>query len=596
MPMNRPRNIGWRLIYNLATQLLLEYPELLFDMKVKPHFPLLLCLFFSMATLQAQSVAQPHSYVNPILPGGYPDPSICKVGDTFYIVNSSFEYFPGLPIHQSTDLINWELIGYGLHREDQCSGTVNLVDVQSDGGIHAPTIRYYQGLFYIITTNVYYNKADQKTDFVNFIITAEHPEGPWSEPHVLEGAPGIDPDIFFDDDGTVWYVGTHSPRNPNFEGEGEIWLQEIDLDNWKLIGERHYLWRGACGGVWVEGPHIYKRNGWYYLLVAEGGTSFNHAVMIAVSDSITGPYVSNDRNPILTSRHLSYDNWVHSTGHADLIELEAGKWYAVALGIRGDIDRGSNMGRETHLIPVQWEKEPFEWKEEKYEWPVMAPQAGIVKRFNPVPFTGTRQRRNLSFTDHFDAKELDLAWNFRRVPTEQVYSLDASMGQLRLYTSPNVIQERGSANLMGFRQTESDFTYEVKMHFDPTMNMAEAGISLFQKDDNYFTFTVHKSEEGYVLQLTLAEPEAMPRIIKQQSLLDYSGNITWKVVAEGTAYAFYYSINGLDFLPFDKTGSNHILSKKYTGAYLGIYATSNGKPSEDFADFDWVTYQGFERF
>ena len=177
-----------------------------------------------------------NSFTNPIIPGGHPDPSICKVDDTFYIVNSSFEYYPGLPIHKSKDLVNWELIGYGLHRKEQCQKEVNLIDVQSDGGIHAPTIRYNNGTFYIITTNVYYNEDTKTTDFVNFIITAKNTEGLWSEPHVLEGAPGIDPDIFFDDDGNVWYVGTHSPENPNYEGEGEIWLQKIDIENWKLVG------------------------------------------------------------------------------------------------------------------------------------------------------------------------------------------------------------------------------------------------------------------------------------------------------------------------------------------------------------------------
>ncbi len=158
----------------------------------------LLTLFILFCSITVFS--QDNSFTNPIIPGGHPDPSICKVDDTFYIVNSSFEYFPGLPIHKSKDLINWELIGYGLHRKEQCENEVNLADVQSDGGIHAPTIRYHDGKFYIITTNVYYNEATKTTDFVNFIITAEKPEGPWSQPHVLDGAPGIDPDIFFDDD------------------------------------------------------------------------------------------------------------------------------------------------------------------------------------------------------------------------------------------------------------------------------------------------------------------------------------------------------------------------------------------------------------
>ncbi|MGB5354972.1 MAG: glycoside hydrolase family 43 protein, partial [Woeseia sp.] len=223
--------------------------------------------------LQAGPVAA-GTFTNPILRGGFPDPSICRVGQDFYLVNSSFEYFPGLPVHHSRDLVNWTLIGYGLHREEQASGAVNLLDVQSNGGIHAPTLRCRDGRFYIVTTNVY-QPPGASAQMVNFVITAKHPAGPWSLPTVIAGAPGIDPDLFFDDDGRVWYVGTHQPDSPNFEGEGEIWLQELDPDSWQLRGPRHFLWRGACGGVWAEGPHLYRRDGRYYLLVAEGGTSLN---------------------------------------------------------------------------------------------------------------------------------------------------------------------------------------------------------------------------------------------------------------------------------------------------------------------------------
>ena len=407
---------------------------------------LLVILFFTYL-LEAKE----NLYINPILPGSYPDPSICKVGDEFFIVNSSFEYFPGLPIHKSKDLINWELIGYGLHRKNQCNQKVNLVDVQSNGGIHAPTIRYHNGLFYIITTNVYYNEIEKTTDFVNFIITSEDAGGPWSDPYVIEGAPGIDPDIFFDDDGRIWYVGTHSPEKPNFAGEGEIWLQELDIINWKLKGERYLLWRGACGGVWAEGPHMYKKDGRYYLMIAEGGTSFNHAVMVAVSDKITGPFIPNERNPILSSRHLSYDNWVHSTGHGDLIELSDGRWYMVALGIRGDEQNGSNMGRETFLAPVKWEREPFDWKEIKYLWPVVSPNTGRIERFNETPFKNTKQYQSLNFMDDFDQNVLSLEWNFRQVPLPNNYSLKANSGHLRVYASPNIIKERGRSNFIGFR-------------------------------------------------------------------------------------------------------------------------------------------------
>ena len=558
----------------------------------------------SLAALSSALVATPavnaedNTFANPILRGGYPDPSICRVNDDFYIVNSSFEYFPGLPIHQSKDLVNWKLVGYGLHREEQASSIVNLVDVQSNGGIHAPTLRCRDGMFYIITTNVYSPMdKDRPTEMVNFIITAENIEGPWSQPQVLEGAPGIDPDIFFDDDGRVWYVGTHAPDQPNFPGEGEIWLQEIDLDAWKLVGERHYLWRGACDGVWAEGPHLYKRDGRYYLQIAEGGTSFDHAVTVAISNEITGPYESNPRNPILTSRHLSYDNWVNSTGHADIVELADGRWYMVALGIRGDEKRGSNMGRETHLIPMTWQREPFEWKETKLEWPVAAPDTGRVERRTPLPFGNERQLRSNDFVDDFDGGTLRLDWNFRRVPMPGTYSLSAREGFLRLYARPDVIRERGRASLMGVRQIESDFDYRARMLFSPRQENVEAGINLFQKDDKYLSFAIVRQNGADILRLILAEPEKEPKILKRMTLENYAGEIDFKVVSGNSQYEFAYSLDqGKTYVPFARTAADHILAHgSYTGAYLGLYSTSSGAPTTEYADFDWVKYQAYER-
>ena len=544
----------------------------------------------------AEAGAQSATFRNPILRGGYPDPSITRVGDDYYIVNSTFEYFPGLPVHHSTDLVNWELAGYGIQNPDFYRDAVNLVDVQSNGGIHAPSIRWHDGVFYIITTNVYNPGAGQPTRMVNFIVTAEDVAGPWSEPHVIEGAPGIDPDIFFDDDGRVWYVGNHGPPDPEFAGQGEIWLQELNPENWQLIGERHFLWRGACDGTWAEGPHIYKRDGRYYLLIAEGGTSYNHAVMIAVSDEITGPYISNDRNPILTTRNLSYSNWVHSTGHADMVELADGRWYMVALGKRNDEQGDSNMGRESHLMPVAWEREPFPWKEIKYEWPVVAPETGRVERLTPLPFEGALQHRNDAFVDDFDTGALDLQWNFRRVPMPGIYSLDERPGHLRLYAHPNVIAERGRAALMGVRQQESDFEYSARMAFSPQQDNVEAGISLFQKDSNYLNFTVLRRGEDDVLRLVLAEDGREPGTVQERVLDGYDGEIVFRVVSKDSRYDYEYSLDrGNSFAEFAETDAARLLSWGYTGAYLGVYSTGNGTDSGDYADFDWVRYKGYER-
>ena len=528
-------------------------------------------------------------FKNPILAGGYPDPSICKVGDTFYLVNSSFEYFPGLPIHKSTDLINWELIGHGLHRESQASSTVNLVDVQSNGGIHAPTIRYNKGVYYIISTNVYYDAKKNKADMVNFIITANNPAGPWSDPIHIEGAPGIDPDLFFDDNGRVWYVGNQAPENPSFDGEGEIWLQELDLNEYNLIGERHLLWRGACGGVWAEGPHMYKKDGKYYLIIAEGGTSFNHAVMVAMSEKIEGPYISNPRNPILTSRHLSYDNWVNSTGHGDIVELDDGRYYMVILGIRNEINRGSNMGRETFIVPLSWEREPFEWKENKDLWPVVSPISGKVEKENEVIFTNSTQINSYNFRDDFNSKTLGLKWNFRRLPLENIYSLDKREGFLRIFSNQNIIKERHRAALMGFKQNQTNFEYFTSMNFNPENNKSEAGISIFQKDDNYLNFTVVKKDGNFFIKVNAYNNNKL--ILKDEQLIsDYKGKIKLKILSEEGEYKLFYSTRGFRYRLFDKLKNDILLSKGYTGAHIGLYITSNGEDSNDYVDFDYVEY------
>ena len=540
------------------------------------------------------------TFVNPIINGGYPDPSIIRVDDDFYIVNSSFEYFPALPIHHSKDLVNWELIGYGIDRPSQALDKVNLYDVQQQGGIHAPSIRYHDGLFYIVVTNVYSPEDKTKpTEMVNFILTAKNPAGPWSEPHVIEGAPGIDPDIFFDDNGKVWFIGTHHPGNPNQNGIGEIWIQELNLENWELFGPRHSIWTGACGGCCVEGPHIYKQYDRYYLMVAEGGTSYNHAVMIASSDNIEGPYDSNPKNPILTSRHLSNSNWVHSTGHADLVQLKDGRWYMVSLGIRNEMDATSNMGRETHLMPVSWEEawdnwvevEEGRWEPVIIKWPVVAPKTGKIERFTPVPFIEKKQYVNNSFYDDFSSNTLDLQWNFRRVPRKNTYVLDSKNKKLKLNLSPETFKLRGQYSLMGFRQKETEFEYSASMNFKPKNNLSESGLSMFSQDDNYINFTIKKENKKTNLVLIVKPRESESRTIKSMPI-KYNDEIILKILSKNNKYTYHYSIDGGNsFMLFSETKANLVLCKGYIGSNLGLYATSNGNKTKEYAEFNWVKNQ-----
>ena len=542
-------------------------------------------------------------FINPIISGAHPDPSICRVGDDYYLVNSSFEYFPGLPIHHSKDLVNWELIGHGIHREEQCNGAMNLVDVQSDGGIHAPTIRYNRGIFYIITTNVY-NKGDGSPGLMrNFVITAKDPSGPWSDPHIIEGAPGIDPDIFFDTNGKAYFTGTHSPGNMNSNGIGEIWIQELDIKNWKLVGERKTVWDGVFGCC-TEGPHIYKEHGLYYLLVAEGGTGKNHAVMIAASENIFGPYSENPRNPILTTRHLTNKYFVNSTGHADLVQLPDKRWYMVCLGKRNDLDGDSNMGRETFLIPVQWEPTIVRWEQVSdtkwepvyYQFPVVSPLTGRVERFEKLPFEGKNQYINNTFRDDFNLEKINLEWTFVRSPKKSFISLSENSNHLRVYSNSNIIEDRKQFSFVGFRQKESDFEYSAKMIFNPKKENIESGIVHYQKEYNFITSTILKEKKKNYLVLRLKERDAKPIQLKRIKLNKYKGEIIFKTISIDNKYTFFYSLDdGNTFETYGVQDASVMLNRNYTGALLGLYITSNGKKAREYADFDWVFYRGFTR-
>ncbi len=287
---------------------------------------------------------------NPIMPGFYPDPSICAVGEDFYLVNSTFAYFPGLPVMHSKDLVHWEQIGNVMERASQ----LPLAHAGHSQGLFAPTIRYHEGIFYVICTNV--------SGGGNFVVTAENPEGPWSEPHYLEEAGGIDPSLFFDTDGKCYYIGTHpNPEGCGYDGDWYIWIQELDLQTWKLTGEHRDVWNGALKGVhWPEGPHLYKRGEYYYLLHAEGGTGPEHAVTICRSLNLWGPYENHFCNPILTHRHLGQAYPIRYVGHADLLQTPAGEWYMTMLAVR-PTEGYTTLGRETFLARVTWEN----------DWPVV---------------------------------------------------------------------------------------------------------------------------------------------------------------------------------------------------------------------------------
>lgn len=543
---------------------------------------------------------------NPILSGFYPDPSICRAGNEYYMITSSFGFFPGIPIFKSTDLVNWEQIGHVLDREAQ----LNLDGAGYSGGIFAPTIRYHNGVFYVITTNM--------SNGGNFIVTAKDPKGPWSDPYWIESAEGIDPSLFFDDDGKAYYTGTRTSENPEYMGDHEIWLQEIDLNNMKLKGESHILWKGALKKAsFVEGPHLYKVNGFYYLLISEGGTQRYHSVTIARSKNILGPYEGNPGNPILTHRHLGKGYPISNAGHGDLVETQNGQWYMVALASRPYGGDYKNLGRETFLIPVIWED----------EWPIVSPGTGKIEFTYPIPNLQTSFTGQLEIYDDFDNEALNYKWNTIRTPKEQFWSLTERPGFLRLKVKPvgmldiltpppfgpftNYKKEGNneSPSFIGRRQQHINFEASAKMEFNPQNEHETAGIALIQNDNHQFRLEYSIKDGQKVIRLIKCISKSnvdfrnaafsYANIESQLAQETFDSEVIYlKVMAKGQAYNFYYGSSPYEMKTLAENVDGRILSSDvaggFIGTYIGLFASSNGKDSDNIVDFDWFDYEGQE--
>ncbi|GGK90226.1 glycoside hydrolase 43 family protein [Sphaerisporangium melleum] len=503
-------------------------------------------------------------FTNPILPGFHPDPSICRVGEDYYLVTSSFEWFPGVPIFHSKDLVHWRQIGHVLDRASQ----LPLDGVRPSGGIYAPTLRHHNGLFYMITTLI-----DGLMESGNFIVTATDPAGPWSEPYWLPETEGFDPSLFFDDDGRAWVHGTRPARQQQYEGHTEIWLRELDLDGVKLVGEEHVLWDGAVkGAVWAEGPHIYKVDGRYHLLVSEGGTAHDHAISVARADHVTGPYTGSSRNPILTHRNLGRDHPIVGTGHGDLVQTPAGDWWMVLLAMRPYGGYHYNLGRETFLTRVHWED----------GWPVAEP----VRPEGEAPDLPACRWPAPPACDNFDTLRLLPQWNHLRTPREPYWTLTERPGFLRLRGRPESITERANPTLIARRQEHVHFAVHTAMEFVPE-GRERAGLALVQNDDFHILLvmtasglTVIRRENG--VDHTLVQADVAP------------GRLWLGVEAHGQEYQMLYGIRPGEWRKLGEPVDGRVLSTTmaggFIGAYIGVYLSGEGDPTGNVADFDWFEY------
>jgi len=419
------------------------------------------------------------SITNPILPGFHPDPSIVRVGEWYYLANSTFEWWPGVRIHRSRDLAHWELAGYALTRRSQ----LDLRGNPDSGGVWAPCLSHADGRFWLIYSDAKSLNGPFK-DVRNFLVTAEEIGGPWSEPVYLNCS-GFDPSLFHDADGRKWLVNQIWDPRPGHNPFAGIALQEYSVAERRLVGEPVNIFLGSALGI-TEGPHLYRRDGCYYLVTAEGGTGWDHAVTVARSRSLTGPYEVSPHHPLLTARGRP-DHPLQKTGHGSFVQAPDGRWVVAFLCSRPvGPNRRCILGRETALLPLDWPEGG---------WPLLAQGNLPVLRFD-LPGVADQDGYLPEFSDDFTGPELDLQWNTLREPASAEWlSLAERPGFLRL-RGRHSLNSLFDQSLVGFRLLHPRCTMTVRLEFFPRSFQQTAGLGLYYNTGNFYYACVSGGDRG----------------------------------------------------------------------------------------------------
>ncbi|TYT25412.1 glycoside hydrolase family 43 protein [Luteimonas viscosa] len=499
------------------------------------------------------------SFRNPVLSGFYSDPSVTAANGKFYLVSSTFTFFPGIPVMESEDLVHWKQVGNAIHRPEQ----LDFDGLGVSRGVFAPAIEFHDGTFYVVNTSVDAGG--------NFIVTATDPAGPWSDPVWLPGIGGIDPSLFFDDDGKVYILNNDEPEVPvRYDGHRAIWLQEIDIATKKPFGPRRVLIDGGVkpedNPIWIEGPHIYKVDGWYYLNNAEGGTGPQHSQVILRSRDVWGPYEPYAENPILTQRDLDPNRPlpVTNAGHADLVQGPDGSWWATFLASRNYGVDHYNTGREAFLLPVTW----------KDGWPVILPRGEEIPYVLPgpsfmkspadqAPMTG-----NFTWRDEFDTVELGKGWMTPRVPKTTWYDGKSRPGWLAIQPLRERLDTKVNPSFYARRQQHQVFEASTAMEV-PTEGVA-AGLAAFQGDTHWYFLGVRRGE-GDAIEVFLEKKagEGEAEVVARASAAAAEATpLVLHVEGNEGRYGFGFDAgDGVQWLTQDADGT--LLSTDVAGGFVG---------------------------
>lgn len=527
--------------------------------------------------------------VNPILKGFNPDPSIVRVGDDYYIATSTFEWFPGVQIHHSRDLKNWSLIAHPLVRRNQ----LDMLGNPDSGGVWAPCLSYHDGTFYLIYTDVKSHMGPFK-DTHNYLVTATDILGPWSEPIYLNSS-GFDPSLFHDEDGTKWLLNMVWDHRKGKNQFGGIVVQQYSEEQCKLQGPIHNIFRGTQLGL-TEGPHLYKANGYYYLITAEGGTRYGHAVTVARSKELFGSYEADPSGPLLTSADLP-EAELQRAGHGCLVETQHGELYLAHLcGRPMRPSMCCTLGRETAIQKCEWKEDGWLSLVTGQHEPQVRVEAPALQEhlFAPEPET-----------EHFDHEEISIHFNSLREPiTEDWASLRERPGYLRLKGRESLYSHHRQS-LVARRQQAFYAEVETVVEFEPESYQQLAGLIYYYNTKNYYYLWISWDEElGKCLGLMSSDRGIYDEPLERPVCIAGWERCYMKMVIRREVFQYYYSRDGVNWLPIggemDATKLSDenaelikdgvALDQGFTGAFIGMCVQDlSGRRLH--ADFDYFTYR-----